>query len=85
MSNPLTPNTCQFVAYVGHRVEQNFKQCQREYGHPAGRFSGTHVAGTFALSDRQEIRSADGQTHAPDWFFAPGAGVTLARKMGYLS
>lgn len=75
-----TPYTCQFVAYVGHRIENRRMQCGREYGHTGGHYNGIH-----GLSDACALRAADGTIVSPQYHWDSGANVRLAREMGYLS
>jgi hypothetical protein len=54
-----TPYTCQFVAYVGHRIENRQMQCGREYGHPGtANGGGGHYHGVHGLSDACAVRAA---------------------------
>ena len=59
-----TPYTCQFVAYVGHRVERRHMQCNLDFGH-----SGAHRHGVYVLSAAQQLRSADGATTQPAFHY----------------
>ena len=65
---PVHPSTCQFVAYVGHRVQRRYIQCGRDYGHIGGHHNGIHV-----LSPSHELRSADGRTHQPAFYYDTGS------------
>ena len=59
-----TPYTCQFVAYVGARVQRRYMQCNLDFGH-----SGGHRHGVYVLSAAHELRSADGLTTQPAFHY----------------
>ena len=81
-----TPYTCQFVAYVGHRIENRRMQCGREYGHPGtSNGGGGHYHGIHGLSDDCALRAADGTIVSPQFHWVSGPNIRLAREMGYLS
>jgi len=55
----MSPTTCQFVAYIGHRIERNFKQCADYYGHTGPH--ATNLGGVpYVLSPSCAIRDAHG-------------------------
>ena len=62
-----TPYTCQFVAYVGHRVERRYMQCGLDFGH-----DGPHRHGVFVLSAAHQLRSADGSSTQPAFHYDTG-------------
>jgi len=82
----MTPYTCQFVAYVGHRVENRRMQCDQPYGHPAlSNGHGGHRHGIHGLSDDCALRAADGTVVSAQYHWVSGPNTRLAREMGYLS